>query len=100
MTNPAFLPHRSTLILRRRGKIKESNSEGRLLAASSMLSVVMAGLVPAIHAVVQTTMFASFARRLQQESVQVLQCKLTLYRVDARNKSGHDGEGVASSFGD
>jgi hypothetical protein len=65
-----------------------------LLAASSTPSVVMAGLVPAINAVVQTTMFASFARRLSQSSVQVLQCELTLYRVEVRDKPGHDGEGV------
>jgi len=65
-----------------------------------MPSVVMAGLVPAIHAVVQVSMFASITQRFAQESVQVLQSKLKLYRVDGRDKPGHDAVGAAPCFGE
>jgi hypothetical protein len=60
----------------------------------------MAGLVPAIHAVVQTARFASITQRFAQESAQVLQSNLKLYRVDGRDKPGHDGVSAAPSFGE
>ena len=58
--------------------------------------VVMAGLVPAIHAVVQaSSSFLSGSRR----TVQVLQSELQLYRVDGRDKPGH-GRSAATCFGE
>jgi hypothetical protein len=70
------------------------------LAASSTPTFVMAGLVPAIHAFVQVGMFVSFAQRFAQEAVQVIQSKLTIYRVDGRDKPGHDGVSAAPFFGE
>ena len=69
--------------------------ESRSLAKRPTSSVVMAGLVPAIHAAVQTTGVDDFIPSFMHEFVEIPQSKLRLHRVDGRDKPGHDGEGGA-----
>jgi len=55
----------------------------------------MPGLVPGIHAAVQSTTFACFFDRVSNPPVENLQAVLRLPGVDGRDKPGHDGERAA-----
>jgi hypothetical protein len=54
---------------------------------------VMAGLVPAIHAAVRIP-GSSYSAARRRETRWSFETVVALHGVDARNKSGHDAEGV------
>ena len=65
------------------------------MARRSTPTVVMAGLVPAIHAVVQSLAFDCLISPHVQVDLKFCEAGLTLRGVDGRDKPGHDGDGAA-----